>query len=139
MSKVQNEQKIDNGLLKSFRAYHGHGKVDALAFRLETPEGIFAYSGDTGDCEGLRNASQWADIFVCEASARIGDDNNSTTYGHLTPCQAGEVAKIGGVKKLILEHHTGLDSDEEILKEVKSSGFIGEIILGKDFQKFEIE
>lgn len=129
---------IGNGKLSAVKVHHEAGFSDAVAFRLETPEGIFVYSGDTGECEGIRAISQDADLFVCEASARIGDEQSATNWGHLNPRQAGAIAKNGGVKKLILFHHTGLDSDEAMLADCRASGFANEIVIGQDFQVLEI-
>src|SRR3989344_2373852 len=82
---AQDEINIARAKLKAFEVYHGYGKVGAVAYRLETPEGIFVYSGDTGECEGIRDAANNADIFVCECSANIGDNQNPKGYGHLNP------------------------------------------------------
>lgn len=139
MSKPTNSrQEIGNAVLEARPVYHGFGKVDALAYRIETPEGIFAYSGDTGISPGLLEVAKGADIFVCEASSRIGNEKNATEYGHLNPRQAAEVAKEAGVKKLILFHYSGLDSDEAMLAEVHRTNFSGEVVLGKDFDTFVI-
>ncbi len=115
--------------------HHGHGKIEALAFRLETRDGIFAYSGDTGDCEGIRRISQGADIFVCESSANIADTDMPFTYGHLTPHAAGAIAHGSHAKKLVLTHYKGLDSDEAMMEDCKRSGYQGEIVIAKDFLK----
>jgi ribonuclease Z len=129
-----NSRQIGGGTLSAEKVYHEFGLVDAVAFRLETNDGIFVYSGDTGECPGIRKICQNADIFVCEASARVGDENSPLNYGHLNPRLAGEIAKQGNVKKMILFHYTGLDSDETIVQDCRKSGFAGEIIVGKDFQ-----
>ena len=134
MSQVNNNQKIGSAVLTAFKAFHGFGKTDALCFRLETPEGVFAYSGDTGDCDGVRKAAENADFFICEASARIGDEKSSSYYGHLNPYQAGEIAKASKVKKLILVHYSGLDSEKEMVKEARKAGFEEEISIAQDFQ-----
>ena len=130
--------KLGDSTITAKKVYHEFGLTDAIAFRLETPEGVFAYSGDTGDCSGIREACKDADIFVCEASARIGDETNPTGYGHLNPRLAGEIAMQGKVKKLILFHYTGLDDDQSIIEDCKKSGFDGELVIAKDFQIFEI-
>jgi ribonuclease BN (tRNA processing enzyme) len=130
------EISIGQAKLKAFNVHHGFGKVGAVAYRLQTPEGIFVYSGDTGECEGIRQAAQDADIFVCECSAVIGDNKNPTVYGHLNPFVAGDIAAKSGVKKLVFFHYTGLDSDQAIVKECQRAGFKNEIIVGKDFQVF---
>lgn len=135
----ENGLAIGSGKLFAEKVYHAFGQCPAVAFRLETPEGVFVYSGDTGDCPGIRKICQNADIFVCEASARAGDNDTPINYGHLNPKIAGEIAKAGNVKKLILCHYTGLDTDQAMLTDCRLSGFAGEVIIGKDFQTFEIQ
>jgi ribonuclease BN (tRNA processing enzyme) len=131
--------KIGEAKLLAFPVFHGFGKVGALAFRLEMPDKkVLVYSGDTGECEGIRKAAERADIFICEASARIGDEESPKKYGHLNPFVAGDIALKSNVKKIIFFHYTGLDSDQAIIKECQRSGFSGEIVVGKDFQTFEI-
>lgn len=120
-----------DGKLLAFKVFHAFGKVRALAFRLETPWGIFVYSGDSGSCKSLEKAAFEADVFLCEASSDIGEDK-STTSGHLNPYQAGELAKKAGVKKLYLTHYSGRDSASEIIKSCKKAGFKGEISVVKD-------
>lgn len=129
-----------NGFLRlsAQPVYHGQGRTDAVAFRLESPDGVFAYSGDSGDCTGLRTVAQGADIFVCEASARIGDEQASAGFGHLTPYGAGKIAKEVEVKKLILVHYQGFDSNDAMLADCRRSGFEGEIAIGQDGQVFEV-
>ena len=131
---------IGSGTLSGLKVHHNFGNADALAYRLETPDGIFAYSGDTGDCDGIRAVAKDADIFVCESSTALGDGEQShkAGYGHLNAKQAAEIAKDGNVKHLILFHYTGADSDEAMIEAVKSSGFEGEITIGKDKQTFEV-
>jgi ribonuclease Z len=129
---------IGNGKLSAAKVYHESGNSDAVAFRLETPEGIFAYSGDTGDCPGIRQVCRDVDIFVCEDTARIGQEEKAIAYGHLTPRQAGEIAKDGKVKKLIFFHYTGQDSHQAMIDDCRLSGFSGEVVIGEDFQVFEI-
>lgn len=135
MSQGDKVISIGDGKLSAKKVYHAWGKCDAVSYRLETPEGIVAYSGDTGDCEGIRAIAQGADVLICEASARIGDMDSPKGYGHLTPSVVGEIAKEAGVKKIILFHYTGLDSDEAMIEEVKRVGFTGDVIAGKDFQE----
>jgi ribonuclease Z len=129
---------IGQSRLFGFPVHHGFGKIKVLAFRVESPEGIFVYSGDAGLCDGIFEAAKSADIFICEASARIAD-NAGSNYGHLNPKQAGEIAKRAGVKKLVLFHYTGLDAGDKIIENCRLSGFVGEIVIGKDFQVFEIK
>lgn len=125
-------QAIGEATLQALPVYHGFGKVDALGYRLTTPQGILAYSGDAGMCDSLVELARDADIFLCEASARIHDERNAYAYGHLNPKQAGKIATKAKVKMLVLTHYTGLDSDEAMIASVRESGYTGEIIIAKD-------
>jgi ribonuclease BN (tRNA processing enzyme) len=130
----------DDSELLSFPVYHGFGKVNALAFRLVLASGrVVAYSGDTGTCPGLIQAAKDADLFICEASAPLGNDAMATGYGHLNPRQAGEVAKVCGVKKLVLTHYSGRDPDEAMLVDCRLSGFEGEIVIAKDGDQYLLD
>lgn len=122
----------ENIIIESFPVYHGFGKTESYAFQIRHKGKLITYSGDTGVCAGIGQAAHQADLFICEASARIGDTTSGTTYGHLTPFQAGNIAKIAGVKKLFLTHYTGLDSMEAMIADCKSSGYTGELIIGYD-------
>lgn len=119
--------------LRAFPVQHGFGKVDALAFRLALKDGTcIAYSGDTGMCQGVIEAARNADLLICEASARVGDNESATRYGHLNPFQAGQVAKLAGAKSLLLTHYSGSDSDELILADCLLSSYEGDVTLAKD-------
>ncbi len=138
MSGKDKAFQIGSVKLSAASVYHGFGKVDALAYRLEAFEGIFAYSGDSGPCEGLDIISKNADIFLCEASAGIGDFTAAAKYGHLNPFHGGEIGLKGGVKKLILTHYSGVDSDATMIAEAKRAGFKNEVIIAKDFREYNI-
>jgi ribonuclease BN (tRNA processing enzyme) len=129
---------IESGRLSGAKVHHGSGNIDAVAFRLETPQGVFAYSGDSGDCEGLRAMTRNADVFISDATARITDTDAPTGYGHLNPFAAGQIAKDTNVRKLVLTHYIGSDSDSAMIEDCKRSGFTGKIIIAKDFQVIEI-
>lgn len=122
---------IGDAVLSAHAVHHGHGKNPALAYRLEGPGFTFAYSGDTGLCDGIVRAARGADLFVCEASSRIGVDM-AHGYGHLTPRQAADVAQDASAKRLLLTHHTGLDTDAAMLADARSGGFDGELRVAHD-------
>ncbi len=107
--------------LRAFAVRHGHGRNPALAFRLEAPEGAFAYSGDSGLCPGLARAAERADLFLCEASSRVGDDAMATGYGHLNPRQAAGVARDAGARRVVLTHYSGADSDDAIVADARAA------------------
>ena len=117
--------------LKSFPVYHGFGRHPAVAYRLETPYGVIAYSGDTAKCPGVIEAARDADLFICEQGFRAGFDDKDA-YGHLTPYDVGLVCKEAQPKHVRMVHYIGLDTDEEALSEVRRGGFDGDIKRAKD-------
>lgn len=117
------QASIGNATLMAADVYHGFGRCPALAFRLETPDGIVVYSGDSADCEGIRQITRNADLFISEASGMVGHREAAKRYGHLTPFDAGHIARGSGVKKLLLTHYPGLDSDEAMVWDCRKSGY----------------
>ncbi|MBD3245241.1 MAG: hypothetical protein GF335_04590 [Candidatus Moranbacteria bacterium] len=138
LGKMKFKTKIGRAQITVQEVHHGFGKVETLAFRVKVDNKIFAYSADTGDCQGIRKICKNADLFLCEASALIGQDKACRNYGHLTPYLAGKIAKESKVKKLLLTHYIGLDSESSMLKDCQRSGFEGEVKVGKDFEKVKI-
>lgn len=118
--------------LKSYAVYHAFGKHHALAYRLETPYGVLAYSGDSAKCDGLIKAATGAELFICEQSFRIGYEDK-VRYGHLTPYEVGEVCVEAGVKHARLVHYIGLDAEEDVIAEVRRGGFEGNVKRAMDF------
>ncbi len=118
--------------IEGYPVYHGFGKTESYAYRISYKGKVVAYSGDTGVCYGVVDAARNANLFICEASARIGDNENAHNYGHLNPHQAGAIAKDAGAKKLFLTHYTGLDSPEAMIEDCRRSGYTNELIIGYD-------
>ncbi len=136
---VMKDESIVQGkdfILRSFKAWHGFGKVETLIYRLEHHKKIITYVGDTGPCEGLLNAAKDADLLICEASSPIGEQNHK--YGHLNPIEAGEYAREANVKHLVVTHYFGINSPSEILKDIRKSRFKGKVTIAKDLMKIKI-
>lgn len=126
-----------DSVLKTYSVYHASGRANCLAFRLEFNDGkIFAYSGDSGLCDGLTKAVNKATIFLCESSSNIGEDKSN--YGHLNPFEVGELAKENEINCLNLVHFSGKNSPKEIIKECRRGGFVGKINVCFDKQTFII-
>lgn len=118
--------------IEAFAVYHGFGKTESYAFRISYDKKVISYSGDTGVCYGVIDAARYANLFICEASARIGDNENGFNYGHLNPQQAGSLAKDAETKKLFLTHYTGLDSPDRMISDCRSSEYKGDLVIGYD-------
>ncbi|HEY9378574.1 MAG TPA: MBL fold metallo-hydrolase [Jiangellaceae bacterium] len=76
--------------------------VPAYALRVEHDGRCVAYSGDTAPTPALVDIASGADVFLCEASFRAGEQNPSGL--HLTGQEAGEHAMAAGVGQLIVTH-----------------------------------
>ncbi len=76
--------------------------VVAYALRIACAGRTLTYSGDTAACQGLDRAAEGADLFLCEASFRDGDDNPPEV--HLTGLEAGATATRARVGRLVLTH-----------------------------------
>lgn len=99
-------QEIKNVLIKgydwqvnSYKTFHNAG-VAALSYRLKSANKIFAYSGDTAESAGLKNALKDADVALVEA----GWPEKKAPKIHLSGSKAGQLAKQAKVKKLIITH-----------------------------------
>ena len=72
--------------------------------RVESANGVVAYSGDTRHCDALVDMARDADLFLCEATGRDPLSPTITEGGHLTSTQAGEVAQQARAAHLLLTH-----------------------------------
>ncbi|MCL5407412.1 MAG: ribonuclease Z [Patescibacteria group bacterium] len=109
-------------------------KPNALCFRLEAENKIFAYSGDTLESEGLKKAIKNANLAIIEAG--WPEEINPKT--HMTGQKAGRIAQEQNVEKLILTHMSPLYLKNFDPAQDAQKHFRGEIILAKDLMKFEI-
>lgn len=134
--KNGSKKKIGAAKLFAFRGYHGFGKVETLSYRLEYKGKVFAYIGDSAPTDNFVKLAKEANLLVCEAGAKIGQEDYD--YGHFSPKKAGELAKLAKVEKLVLIHCPGVEQWRKIKKEVKRSGFKGEILLARDLMEVEI-
>lgn len=75
-------------------------RPESIAFRLEANDFSLVYSGDTGWSDDLVELAQGVDWLILEATRP--DDN--PVGGHLTPSEAGSLARRAGAKNLLLTH-----------------------------------
>ena len=74
---------------------------ETVGVRVETPDGVVAYSADSGEEADFAALAGGADLFVCEAS---NQDSDEIWEGHLRASQAGRIAGDAGVRRLVLTH-----------------------------------
>ena len=74
---------------------------ETVGVRVETADGVVAYSADSGEEADFAALAGDADLFVCEAS---NQDSDEIWEGHLRASQAGRIATESGVERLVLTH-----------------------------------
>ena len=122
--------------LTAHHVYHGFGRHPAMGFRLETPHGVIAYTGDTGVCDALTQLAQNAHLLIADCSTRMGQEYTSG-YGHMGPRQCGELALRAGVKELWLTHYFDCDAPDAMRNEARNAGYFGTIVLATDGMVWE--
>jgi ribonuclease BN (tRNA processing enzyme) len=93
--------------------------VDSFAMRITDPSGAtLVYSGDTGVCDAVVDVARGADVFLCEASWTHGPDRPPGV--HLSGAEAGQTARLAGVRELLLTHIPPWTSREDVIAEAKA-------------------
>ena len=124
--------KINNCIIKSYQVEHSKSHL-CLAYRIESEDKILTYSGDSGDCQGLREACQNSDLAILEAT--MGED---LIEMHLNGELAGKIAQETNVKKLILSHiSSGIIQNYHPVEKAKLH-FKGEVLLAEDGMEIEV-
>ncbi|MER6222976.1 MBL fold metallo-hydrolase [Streptomyces sp900105755] len=77
-----------------------HG-TEAYGLRAECQGSVLAYSGDSGPCAALTELATRADVFLCEADL---DRHREGERVHLTPEDAGRIAREAGARELLITH-----------------------------------
>ncbi|MET8447174.1 MBL fold metallo-hydrolase [Streptomyces sp. NPDC005209] len=77
-----------------------HG-IEAYGLRAESQGSVLAYSGDSGPCAALVELAATADVFLCEADI---DEHRQGEQVHLTPEDAGRIAREAHVRELLVTH-----------------------------------
>ena len=126
---------IDDVYMTPFHAIH---PIEAFSLRMEhTKTGkVICYSGDTAYTEDLVPAANNADIFLAEAA--WGCEAEGRPQGmHMSGNQAGRLATLADVKKLVLVHLQPWSDPQSTLDAARSE-FDGEIVLGAPGLEFEL-
>lgn len=75
--------------------------AETYGLRAECAGRVLAYSGDSGPCTALVELAAESDVFLCEADI---DRHREGEQVHLTPEDAGDIARKAGVRELIVTH-----------------------------------
>lgn len=121
--------------------------VPAVGYRVTTPDGVVVVSGDTAISPAVEDAARGADVLVHEVFRRaavtglLSDPDAIASY-HAEAREVGALAERSGVATLVLTHIipplTDADSEHHLVDDVRSGGFGGEIVVGRDLATVEI-
>ncbi|MFI5505749.1 MBL fold metallo-hydrolase [Corynebacterium kutscheri] len=128
-------QMIDGVTITPYPVIH---PIETYALRVEDhhTKQIVAYSGDSSYTEELIDCAKDADIFFCEATWGASSEGKAENM-HLSGGEAGKIARLAGVNKLVLVHiPPWADLDATIA--AAQEEFIGEIIIGRADMSFEL-
>ncbi|MET8581804.1 MBL fold metallo-hydrolase [Streptomyces collinus] len=78
--------------------------TEAYGLRAECQGSVLAYSGDSGPCPALTELATGADLFLCEADIDRHGGGERFRQVHLTPEDAGRVARDARVRELLVTH-----------------------------------
>lgn len=106
--------------------------IPACAVGVEAGGRRLVFSADTGYSENVIEFACGADLFLCEANLdRIENE------GHLNGFQAGRMARLAGVRRLMLTHLFPGMSREEQQREAES-GFGGPVEVAVEGATYEV-
>jgi len=129
------EMILEDFKVKTFKVTHAAFGFQARAYalRFEYDNKVIVFSGDTAMCEGIQQACENADVFVCDMSF----PKTMNTNVHLNTSEVGEIAEKGKVKKLIVDHFYPQFDTDTLISEVKET-YSGNIVKAKDLEVIEL-
>lgn len=127
----------ENVQVKAFKTEHSTAPMP-YAYRFETPDRVVTISGDTRVSEGMRQASEGANILIHEVYGLDGIEKrphgtrNVAKY-HTSTRELAELAMHVKPDLLVLYHVQSFSEDpDNLVKEIRAFGFEGKVIEAKD-------
>lgn len=113
--------------------------IPCWGFRAEADGRRLAYTADTAPCGGLTDLADDADLLLSEATLRSLDEDAAPPEprGHLTPAEAGEAARDGGSRRLMLTHMP-VNGDGSWARTTASEAFESEVEIAEPAQTYEV-
>lgn len=113
--------------------------IPCWGFRMEADGRRLAYTADTAPCGGLTDLATDADLLLSEATLRSLDEDAIAPEprGHLTPAEAGDAARAGGSRRLMLTH-LPVNGDGTWATSAASEAFGGAVEIAEPSRGYEI-
>ena len=142
----------------AFHTGPASGKAKSYSYRVETPDRVIVFTGDTGTSDAVTDLAKGADLLVTETSssedrkqAMINDGRwqamsaaeqvgimRQAAQGHMSLDDIGKMATRANVKTVVLSHLTqrvGTDDYTSWAEDVKKH-FSGQVLVAKDLMEF---
>ncbi len=122
--------KLGSSIIKAMPMQH---TPESLGYRVEANGRTVVYSGDTDVCENIVKLGEQADVLILDCSF----PDEMKVKGHLTPQEAGTVARECNCRRLVLSHLYPVCKDEQIIKQARKT-FKGEIVVAHDLMSLRV-
>jgi ribonuclease Z len=130
-------------------AVHHEPVPEAVAYRVETPDGVIVISGDTRVCDEVEQLSVGADVLVHEAcrtsamAARIAGTVYETIFSyHADTVALGGLAARAGVPHVVLTHlipPPDKPADAAAFeRDLREGGYTGQVTVGEDLTRVDL-
>lgn len=138
VTELRPNETVDGGdwTVKAVGVAHFGPQLVSYGFRLDSREGSFVYSGDSGPCASMERLAQGCDVLVhmCHylSGTELCAEFAQSCMGHL---ELARLAQKAGVRTLVLSHVTEqIDQPgvrERVVREM-SEIYKGDIVFGED-------
>jgi len=133
----------DGAIRVSAVAVHHEPVPEAVAYRVETPDGVVVISGDTRVCDEVEQLCEGADLLIHEAcrTTAMRDLVAGTRFEaifsyHADTVPMGGLAERSGVPHVVLTHLIPQPEqpggDEVFAQDLRDGGYTGRITVGVD-------
>lgn len=117
---------------------HTHHFIDAWAMAFEpmrARDRKFAFTSDTSHTQAVAKLARGANLLMAEAA--VAQQTKPTPQqGHMTPTEAGTLAREAGVERLVLTHYPAADADR--IKRDAAEAFGREVELASEGRTFVV-
>jgi ribonuclease Z len=128
---------------------HHEPVLDAVAYRVMTPDGVVVISGDTRVCDEVEELSRGADLLVHEAcrtsamrNAIAGTVFETIFSYHADTPALGAMAQRAGVPHLVLTHlippPANTNEEHAFATDVRDGGYTGRVTVGSDLYSVDV-
>ena len=131
----------------AFGRLHRGETVEAVDGTLVGPEAVvgparpgrrFVYTGDTRPAASVIEAAQDADLLIHDSTFLIEDGDRARETGHSTAAEAAEVAKLAGVRRLVLTHLSARYAEVPQLLEAEAREVFEQVTVARDGLVIEV-